>query len=73
MDTGELLHKLRDEKPKCRICDQVCDPDVEPGVDLLMIQLDALGEGIGFIPVHQGVCRAEAVERLQRAQAAVKN
>ncbi len=70
---GELLDRLRDEKPRCRVCDRVCDPDLEPGVDLIMVALDEQGDVHGLIPVHRGACKAEASARLKRAQAALAN
>ena len=71
--TNELMHRLRDEKPECPVCHKPCDPDkVPPGVDLIMIPHDPLGDTISFLPVHQGACRREAEERLLAGQRAVR-
>lgn len=65
-----LLHKMRDELPPCKVCDKPCDPDeLPPGVTILFIHLDDLGDRLGMIPVHQGACEAEARDRLQKGQA----
>lgn len=67
------MDQLRRDQPRCRVCDQPCDPDAEPGVDLILVPLDAHGDMQGMIPVHQGACKREAEDRLKRAQAAVAN
>lgn len=66
---NNLLHRLRDERPACRVCDRpVDDPDTAA---LLLIPLDEIGDAQGVIPVHQGACEREARDRLERAQKAV--
>lgn len=70
---SELQDQLRRDKPRCRVCDKPCDPDKEPGVTLIMVPADDIGDLHGIIPVHQGPCLAEAEDRLKRAQASVGN
>lgn len=73
LDTGELMHKLRDEQPPCRVCGEPVHPDRAPGAELIMVKLDEIGLGVGLIPVHQGACKVEAEDRLRAAQQAISN
>lgn len=70
---SELLHRMRRDKPLCRVCGEVCDPDTK--IDrlvptVLMVSIDKQGDRQGLIPVHAG-CEEEARDRLGQAQAMV--
>lgn len=69
---GELLNRMRAERPLCRVCGQPCDPD-DPNlpVTIILVPLDAHGDEQGMIPVHQGACNEEANDRMAQAQAVV--
>lgn len=70
---GEMLGRLRAQKPPCRVCEQPCDPDSElMPVTLILVPMDAIGDQQGIIPVHQGRCHDEAMARLKAGQAAVE-
>jgi 5-methylcytosine-specific restriction endonuclease McrA len=70
---SELLNRMRRDRPLCRVCGELCDPDTT--VDrlvptVLMVSVDPQGDKQGLIPVHAG-CEAEARDRLGQAQAVV--
>lgn len=70
---NELLHRLRNERPLCRVCGLACDPDTDEDAMVpvfVLVSLDAQGDQQGVIPVH-AKCRAEAEDRLKQAQAVV--
>lgn len=70
--TNDIVQAMRDDKPRCLICDKPCDPDVEP-IEVIMVPMLDTFDSVGLMPVHGGACSAEAHDRLKRGQEAVAN